>query len=35
MNAIGNVSAKETMFVVQLCSLLVVYTDRKVPGIDL
>jgi hypothetical protein len=35
MNAIGNVSAKETMFVVQLCSLLVVYADRKVPGDDL
>jgi hypothetical protein len=30
MNAIGNVSAKETMLVIQLRSLFVVYTDRKV-----
>ena len=35
MNAISNCPAKETMFVVQLCSLLVVYADRKVPGDDL
>jgi hypothetical protein len=35
MNAIGSVSAKDTILVIQLSSLFVVYADRKVPSDDL